>query len=179
MISKILKFEAEGREFEKKFSITRAIFLTVGQNNTNKIPFLVKCDFNIVFATLWRLIYAKIALKHVYNFGGGSFCKPVVILKRFFCVCFANHKGGMVQLPYNCQVGQPWGPIKCLILAINFSEIMTNKNNMQVKLVIVPIFIFFEVMALKNFTFKCLKQPTYFDHIFLYFPMIHKKVNGK
>ena len=67
----------------------------------------VKCDFKIVFATLWRLIYAKIALKHVYNFGVGSFCKPVVIFKRFFCVCFANHKGGMVQLPYNCQVGQP------------------------------------------------------------------------
>ena len=106
--------------------------------------FLVKCEFKIIFATLWRLIYAKIALKHVYNFGVGSFCKPVVIFKRFFCVCFANHKGGMVQLPYNCQVGQPWGPIKCLILAINFSEIMTNKN----KIVIVPIFIVFKAETL-------------------------------
>ena len=48
---------------------------------------------------------------------------------------------------------------------------MTNKNNIQVEHVIVPIFI----VALKNFPFKCLKQPTYFDHIFLYFPMIHKK----
>ena len=56
---------------------------------------------------------------------------------------------------------------------------MTNKINMQVKLVIVPIFIVFEVMAVKNFTYKCLKLPTYFDHIFLYFPMIHKKVNAK
>ena len=53
---------------------------------------------------------------------------------------------------------------------------MTNKNNMQVKLVIVPIFIVFEVMALKNFTFNSLKMPTYFDHIFLYFPMIIKKL---
>ena len=59
-------------------------------------------------------------------------------------MCFAHHKGGMVQLPYNCQVGQTLGPIKCLILAINFSEIITNKNNMPVALVIVFIFIVFE-----------------------------------
>ena len=101
-----MEFEAEDREFSKFLRSLEQFFLTVGQNNVgNKIPFLMKCDFKIVFATLWRLIYAKIALKHVYNFGVGSFCKPVVIFKRFFCVCFANHKGGMVQLPYNCQVG--------------------------------------------------------------------------
>ena len=51
---------------------------------------------------------------------------------------------------------------------------MTNKNNMQVELVIVPIFIVFEVEALKNFTFMRLKLLNYFDHK-IYFPMIHKK----
>ena len=40
---KLLKFEAEGREFVKFFSITRTIFLTVGQNNFgNKIPLFEK-----------------------------------------------------------------------------------------------------------------------------------------
>ena len=38
---KFCKFEAEGREFQKFFLITRQFFLTVGQNNFgNKIPFL-------------------------------------------------------------------------------------------------------------------------------------------
>ena len=39
---KILKFEAEGREFEIFFRSLEQFFLTVGQNNFgNKIPFLL------------------------------------------------------------------------------------------------------------------------------------------
>ena len=59
MISKFCKFSALSLEFQKFFSVTRTIFLTVGQNNFgNKIPNHFSCHFKRLFGkasfTLWH-----------------------------------------------------------------------------------------------------------------------------